>query len=52
VLSYRPSRIKLDEQISIGRPRDVHEARFAAGFEDHYRRLWGAIEIRSEGRKQ
>ena len=45
VLSHRPSRIKLDEAISIGRPREVHEARFAPGFEDHYRRLWSAIEI-------
>ncbi len=45
VLSHRPSRIKLDEAIAIGRPREVHEARFAPGFEDHYRRLWSAIEI-------
>lgn len=49
VLSRRPSRIKLDETISIGRPRDVHEARFAEGFEDHYRRLWAAIEIDGVG---
>jgi NitT/TauT family transport system ATP-binding protein len=49
VLSRRPSRIKLDEVIGIGRPRDVHEARFANGFEDHYRRLWAAIEIDGAG---
>ena len=49
VLSRRPSRIKLDEVIGIGRPRDVHEARFADGFEDHYRRLWAAIEIGDVG---
>lgn len=49
VLSRRPSRIKLDETIGIGRPRDVHEARFAEGFEDHYRRLWAAIELDGAG---
>lgn len=49
VLSRRPSRIKLDETIGIGRPRDVHEARFADGFEEHYRRLWDAIEIDGAG---
>lgn len=51
VLSRRPSRIKLDETITIGRPRDVHEARFADGFEDHYRRLWAAIEIDGIGER-
>lgn len=49
VLSHRPSRIKLDEAIKIGRPRDVHEARFAHGFEEHYRRLWAAIEVNGVG---
>ena len=52
VLSHRPSRIKLDEAISIGRPREVHDVRFAPGFEDHYRRLWGAIEIDGGGRRR
>jgi NitT/TauT family transport system ATP-binding protein len=49
VLSRRPSRIKVDETIRIPRPRDVHEARFADGFEDHYRRLWAAIDIGDGG---
>lgn len=49
VLSHRPSRIKLDETIAIGRPREVHDVRFAPSFEDHYRRLWGAIEIHAAG---
>ncbi|GGF51363.1 ABC transporter ATP-binding protein [Azorhizobium oxalatiphilum] len=44
VLSPRPSRVKLGERIAIGRPRSVHDVRFAPAFEDHYRRLWGAIE--------
>lgn len=44
VLSARPSRIKLDEVIRIPRPRDVHEVRFHPHFEDHYRRLWAAID--------
>ncbi|WP_158816707.1 ABC transporter ATP-binding protein [Methylocapsa sp. S129] len=52
VLSQRPSRIKLDEKISIPRPREVHDVRFAPGFEDHYRRLWGAIEFDSAGQRQ
>jgi NitT/TauT family transport system ATP-binding protein len=50
VLSHRPSRIKLDERISIGRPREVHDVRFAPGFEAHYRRLWSAIEVDGAGR--
>lgn len=45
VLSARPTRVKLEEVITIDRPRNVHEARFAPSFEDHYRRLWGAIEM-------
>ncbi|MCM8737690.1 ABC transporter ATP-binding protein [Azospirillum sp. A1-3] len=45
VLSARPTRVKLEEVITISRPRNVHEARFAPGFEEHYRRLWSAIEI-------
>lgn len=45
VLSHRPSRIKLNEVIKIPRPREVHEVRFAPGFEDHYRSLWAAIEV-------
>jgi NitT/TauT family transport system ATP-binding protein len=52
VLSHRPSRIKLDECISIARPREVHDARFAPGFEDHYRRLWAAIEIGGAGQQR
>jgi len=47
VLSSRPTRVKLEEVITIGRPRSVHDARFAPSFEDHYHRLWGAIEIDS-----
>lgn len=49
VLSHRPSRIKLEEFITIGRPREVHDVRFAPSFEEHYRRLWGAIEIDGAG---
>jgi len=44
VFSARPSRIKLDEPIQIPRPREVHEVRFHPRFEEHYRRLWAAIE--------
>jgi NitT/TauT family transport system ATP-binding protein len=44
VFSARPSRIKLDEPIQIPRPREVHEVRFHPGFEEHYRRLWGALD--------
>ena len=44
VLSARPSRIKLDELIMIPRPREVHEVRFHPCFEEHYRRLWGALD--------
>jgi NitT/TauT family transport system ATP-binding protein len=44
VLSARPSRIKLDELIMIPRPREVHEVRFHPSFEEHYRRLWGALD--------
>jgi sulfonate transport system ATP-binding protein len=44
VLSARPSRIKLDERIMIPRPREVHEVRFHPCFEEHYRRLWGALD--------
>lgn len=49
VLSHRPSRIKLEEHITIGRPREVHDVRFTPGFEEHYRRLWAAIEIHGAG---
>jgi NitT/TauT family transport system ATP-binding protein len=51
VLSRSPSRIKLDETITIGRPREVHDVRFAPEFEEHYRRLWSAIEIDTRGAK-
>ncbi len=44
VFSARPSRICLDEPISIPRPREVHEVRFHPSFEEHYRRLWTALE--------
>jgi NitT/TauT family transport system ATP-binding protein len=44
VLSARPSRIKLDELIMIPRPREVHEVRFHPSFEEHYRRLWTALD--------
>jgi NitT/TauT family transport system ATP-binding protein len=44
VLSARPSRIKLDELIMIPRPREVHEVRFHPCFEEHYRRLWAALD--------
>jgi len=44
VLSSRPSRIKLDELIMIPRPRKVHEVRFHSSFEEHYRRLWAALD--------
>lgn len=44
VLSARPSCIKLDETIRIARPREVHEVRFDPAFEEHYRRLWSALD--------
>jgi NitT/TauT family transport system ATP-binding protein len=44
VFSARPSRIKLDEMIDIPRPREVHEVRFHPAFEEHYRRLWAALD--------
>jgi NitT/TauT family transport system ATP-binding protein len=44
VLSARPSRMKLDETIRIARPREVHEVRFDPAFEEHYRRLWSALD--------
>ena len=48
VLSAQPTRIKHVEPIRIARPRDVHEARFSPHFENHYRALWNAIEMRRE----
>lgn len=44
VFSARPCRIALEEKIEIPRPREVHEARFHPAFEDHYRRVWRALE--------
>ena len=44
VFSARPCRIRLDEPIAIPRPREVHEVRFHPAFEEHYRRLWAALE--------
>jgi NitT/TauT family transport system ATP-binding protein len=44
VFSARPCRIKLDETIQIPRPREVHEVRFHPSFEEHYRRLWAALD--------
>jgi NitT/TauT family transport system ATP-binding protein len=44
VFSPRPCRIRLDEPITIPRPREVHEVRFHPAFEEHYRRLWAALE--------
>ncbi len=44
VFSPRPCRIRLDEIIDIPRPREVHEVRFHPAFEEHYRRLWAALE--------
>jgi NitT/TauT family transport system ATP-binding protein len=45
VLSARPSRVKLDEAIRIARPREVHDVRFDSAFEEHYRRLWSALDV-------
>lgn len=44
VFSSRPCQIRLDETIAIPRPREVHEVRFHPAFEEHYRRLWAALE--------
>ena len=44
VFSPRPCQIRLDELINIPRPREVHEVRFHPAFEEHYRRLWAALE--------
>jgi len=44
VFSPRPCQIRLDEPINIPRPREVHEVRFHPAFEEHYRRLWAALE--------
>ena len=44
VFSSRPCQIRLDEPIAIPRPREVHEVRFHPAFEEHYRRLWTALE--------
>lgn len=44
VFSARPCRIALEEEIDIPRPREVHETRFHPAFEDHYRRVWKALE--------
>ncbi|WP_082905557.1 ABC transporter ATP-binding protein [Bradyrhizobium centrolobii] len=44
VFSPRPCQIRLDELIAIPRPREVHEVRFHPSFEEHYRRLWAALE--------
>jgi NitT/TauT family transport system ATP-binding protein len=45
VLSARPSRIKLVEDIALPRPRDIHTVRFTHEFEAHYARLWKSIEV-------
>jgi NitT/TauT family transport system ATP-binding protein len=45
VLSRQPTRIKHIEEITIPRPRDVRDVRFAPSFEAHYKALWDAIEI-------
>ena len=45
VLSTQPTRVKHVEEITIPRPRDVRDVRFAPSFEAHYRALWDAIEI-------
>lgn len=44
VFSPRPCQVRLDEVIAIPRPREVHEVRFHPAFEEHYRRLWAALE--------
>jgi NitT/TauT family transport system ATP-binding protein len=44
VFSPRPCQIRLDEPIAIPRPREVHEVRFHPAFEEHYRRIWAALE--------
>jgi NitT/TauT family transport system ATP-binding protein len=44
VFSPRPCQVRLDEPIAIPRPREVHEVRFHPAFEEHYRRLWAALE--------
>jgi NitT/TauT family transport system ATP-binding protein len=44
VFSPRPCQVRLDELINIPRPREVHEVRFHPAFEEHYRRLWAALE--------
>ncbi len=50
VLSAQPTQVRLVEDITIDRPRDVHEVRFAPSFERHYRTLWDAIATQPSGR--
>jgi len=44
VFSGRPGRLKLEEHITIPRPRDVFKVRFTKEFQDIYERLWASLE--------
>jgi NitT/TauT family transport system ATP-binding protein len=44
VFTGRPGRVKLEETITLPRPRDVFKDRFTAGFQQTYERIWQALE--------
>ena len=44
VFTGRPGRVKLEEHISLPRPRDVFKDRFTPGFQQTYERIWEALE--------
>ncbi len=43
VVSARPGRVKLVEEISLPRPRDVFRVRFSERFGEHFERLWDRL---------
>ncbi|MEZ5653099.1 MAG: ABC transporter ATP-binding protein [Burkholderiaceae bacterium] len=44
VFTGRPGRVKLEEHITLARPRDVFKDRFTPGFQQTYERIWQALE--------
>jgi NitT/TauT family transport system ATP-binding protein len=48
VLTRRPSRVLLDQEVDLPRPRDVLHVRFTQRFKDIYDKLWDVLRVEYE----
>lgn len=48
ILTRRPSRVLLDQEVDLPRPRDVLHVRFTQRFKDIYDKLWDVLRVEYE----